>query len=296
MLSYLNTVMAMTYNTQQKPYVQALIQKELEVINVGQQGLLALNRGNADVPRAYLPQVIAQDHPMNTLNKTVVMVDTAKINAKETDFRHTLGVLTTAWESGDTVFDQTRRFLTKTYIAWVGQSLTRRFGLPYDDAFALKVYLAIYFYCSHSTPMKVLSNPASFAAISEITGFGAGYVNDIIEDHQLREYDNTLTLKETIDMAKSISPEVKSKLDLNSVIATVSRSWVGETGTFYCNLAVEYPPAFATLLYYALVDRGFRKTGLSTSVEQYSSGRNKDLGVNYTKALNQLITTLLKVG
>lgn len=296
MIKYLHTAMARTYNRHNQDYLNAMIRGDLTQYNIGQGGLLAVNSGGADVPTAYIPQVIPKDHDSNTLGRAIVMIDATKVRSNEVDLRKTMGMLTAAWEGGDTVFDQTRRFLTKAYTNWVSRGLAQRFGLPFQDVTPLKVYLATYFWCTHTTPDKILPQANSLSAVADATGIPATAVNDIWERHNLRNFEDTLNLVSVINMAKDISPEVRTKLTAESVMATMSGSWFSETGTFYSNLALEYPPAFATLAYHGLTERGYQKTRLGEVVKQYAGGRNNEHGVSYAKNIGSLIAGLLKAG
>jgi len=296
MVSYLNTAIAEAYNHHTDVYLKALINKELKQEMVGTGGLIAVNTGEGDVPRAFVPQVIHQLDGVNTTGRTIAMIDLNKIRSEEQDLRHTMLILTAAWESGDTVLETTRKFLTKAYSTWVTRTVERRFGIPVQDSIPFKVLMATYFWCAYTTPAKTLPIPVSLQAISDSTGVPAYKVDEYLRQHRLHDKDDPLYISDIVRMAGDISPEVKAKISASSLMATVSSSWFNETGAYYCNLALEYPPAFATLAYYGLANSGYQRTFLGEVVKRYSAGRKGEQGNNYIRDLSQLIAGLLKAG
>lgn len=293
MIKYLSTLMGQSYNHYLGQYLEGLARNTFETYEIGDTLLLGVNRSKGELPKTNLPYVVLPEHEFNTRKKTIVLIDSAGLRDSEADLRYINMILTGLWEDPHLAerFHSVRKFATRSYMNWVSRGLHKRFALSLDDKMDIDILTAIYFYCAGSTPSEVLDakNYKAYADLAEITDKGALRVKNIIERYQLDRYEGTLSFKALIEMIQQVSDDARHKITVQSVMATLSRSWYGEGGVFYCNLALEYPPMFISLLYFSLTDKTYTRTGLGTVTSEFSVGRNRNVGVLFTKQLHSLI-------
>ena len=93
------------------------------------------------------------------------------------------------------------------------------------------------------------------------------------------------TLPSLIEYLHRLNPRYEA-LTLANLYAMVSRSWFGANAPTLCAVALEYPPAFNTMVYFALNYRGLNKTGIGTIVD---NGKNSAEAKQFKLKIEQLI-------
>lgn len=297
MINYTRTMIGQTYNYRYiNEYLQALINKDLDVREINDTSILAINSSNNDLPKMNVPIVLGTEHRANTQGKPIVMLDNNRLRDTDADLRLTLGLLMSAYEDPaiQERFYSVRKLATKAYVNWLGRALTSKFNLPYEDKVEMDIILATYFYCNADTPKKYLGEGTykGLADLDEITRYGLAKIESVLAKHELADLDITLTMERCIMCIRTISERTEKVITMANVMATVGYSWYGEGSNLFCNLAIEYPPMFITLMYFALIDRSFKRTNLGTVIKEFAVGRETRLGDNFTKQVSTIIKGL----
>lgn len=293
MIKFRGTLIGSTYGRYAGDYLTALLTRKMESYSLGDSAIIGINRTNGMLPRSNVPYVFQGNLPENTLKKTVVVCDGTGIRDVEADLRYINTIVTAMWE--DDIIAETfpilRNLGTKAYMNWVVRGLAGRFNLSYEDCRSLNILFAIYYFTAHSTPEDVLakSNYKNYSMLSEITGYPTQLILDMVDKYELAHMSGNLRLTDLIELARKESDDLRNKLSVSSVQSVLAGSWYGEGGPFYCNLALEYPPMFYTLLYFSLVDTGYQKTRLGVRIKEFVVGRNRDLGSRYTEQFHAYI-------
>ena len=287
------TLVASAYGAYRANYLAAFIRGELEAYTLQESIIIGISRNKDAAPRSNIPFVFLPDEEANTQNKTIVLCDGTGIRDLEADLRFVNLILTSMWE--DPIiherFSAIRKFAAKAYITWFGRSLMNRYNLNWSDKIEVDILAAIYYYSADGVPSDHFG-PDNFTAmrqIAEIVNVPTSRVADVIADRSFGDTNSTFTFKDLIDCIGEVSTDLKSKVSVTSVTAVLANSWYGEGGKFYCNLAVEYPPMFMTLLYFALVSTDFKRTNLANLVKEFAVGRQVNQGEMYVKQLNTYV-------
>lgn len=293
MIKYNYTMIAEAYGDYKADYLRGFVQGAFETYALQETALVGICRNKNVLPKTNVPYVLLPEDPMNTSGKTVVLCDGTGIRDLEADLRY-LNVLTTAmWEdpSIHERFSSVRKFATRAYVNWVGRALMNRFNINFQDKAYMDAVLAIYYYCACGIPKEYFGAGEynAIRQISEATNLPAQRIVDVVKACELDTSEVPFVFSEAIECIRNISPDLNTKITTTAVFGVLARSWYGEGGTFYCNLAVEYPPMFMTLLYFALVSTDFKRTQLATVVKEFAVGRNVQMGDMYVKQFNAYI-------
>lgn len=296
MINFNKTISAMVWAERRGEYLGAYIKGELNEEKVGPEAILATATGKRVLSRHAIPAVYDLDDRANTTGKVLVFADLVGLrSAEEADVRRTMGILTAAWESRASTLPNSRRFLVRCYANWVARTLRGRFRFPQADATEVQVLCALYYHCRFvDNAQDVLDNPAMLGKLMEDVGVPVDitYFTSVLAKHDLREMEEFHT-DIFINCLRNVSAELRDKMSWQTVTATLANTWFGEDGSHYAILAIEYPPAFATLMYYALVSRSYSGHPLTKLVTEYVIGRKQEMGTLYTRQMGEVIKTLL---
>lgn len=293
MTNYNQTRLGRSYTHYLKEYLQAFVERKFEMHTIGESVIFALNRQRGNLPKTNLPYVVPPNHAANTRNQTIVISDMAGIKDEEASLRYINTVLTSVWEDPlvKERFLPMRKFAAKAYMNWVSRGLVNRFSLPFEDKTHLDILCAIFFYCNGHDFQEVIksSNYKFYADIGELTGLGANRLVHTMEKCGLKEIEGRFDMDALVDAMRLVSRDCHEKISYSSLTSVLARSWYGEAGMFYCNLALEYPPMFLTLVYFALTDRTYSRSQFGNVLKEFSIGRRVDQGDTFTRNLGQAI-------
>ncbi|AFI55397.1 hypothetical protein TSMG0114 [Halocynthia phage JM-2012] len=285
--------MGQSYNQYISQYLEGLARGVFDTHVLNETTLLGLNQRKGELPKTNLPYVVSHDAEFNTHNKTIVLADSSGLRGGEADLRYTNMILTGLWEDPhiNETFTITRKFAAKAYMQWISRNLLTRFNLNYEDSSELNVLSAIYYYCSTGTPADILNkrNYKAYADLGEITNIGVVRVTEVISKFEITDIDETFTFNHMVNLMRNISDDTKGKITPEVIMSTLAHSWYGEGGVFYCNLAIEYPPMFLSMLYYALVEKSYISTRFGKIVSEFAVGRKSNIGELFTRQLHGII-------
>ena len=170
----------------------------------------------------------------------------------------------------------------------------RKFNLLHEDKLEVDILAATYFYCSSITPNDAFGRGKykGLADLGEITQYGVNRVEAILGKHNLIDYREKFTIIDMIIKMKNISDRTDSVLTKPNISATIANSWFGEAGVLYCNLAMEYPPMFLTMIYYAIIDRGYIRTNFAELIKPFITKNNAQDGDLFVKQMGNIIKAL----
>lgn len=152
------------------------------------------------------------------------------------------------------------------FMRWVSESLVRRLGLSPSDQQAL-VALSGFFYFSQFTNEPMTDERSHINVASRIARLTRVPVAVTLE--LLRDAGRVDSVFEFVELLKARvqSPRMEN-LNPGLLYAVLGGSWFGAAGREIAGVALEYPPYLAAMIYTAVNDRSYRKTGLNKLVEQ----------------------------
>lgn len=149
---------------------------------------------------------------------------------------------------------------------WMGEVVAKRFALDARQQLQVSVLAGIFYLNNFWDKSDVTSEDTAYlqSAITRTCGYRHSDVVDIIETHPIIR-----DMSEFCEAVKSFTQSVRLE-DFNAatLAGTVSGSWFGNLKGEVMAIALEYPPVWLTLLFQAITNRGFKKTGLTQIVER----------------------------
>lgn len=202
-------------------------------------------------------------------------------------------ILSSVWVyNGNTMIESIAAFPARVYVQWLSGVITRTLNLDMVQQVQLKAVLGAYYFLLHEdgwhdTTTEDLDKtlPPSLQSPSRIFAAKASYSNPHATQELLKDMPLINTLPSLIEYLHRLNPRYKA-LTLANVYAMVSRSWFGANAPTLCAVALEYPPAFNTMVYFALNYRGLNKTGIGTIVD---NGKNSAEAKQFKLKIEQLI-------
>lgn len=174
------------------------------------------------------------------------------------------------WEMiGPSTIYSLGQYQTMIFSRWIGDNITRRFGLDVDAQLKVHAIAAYYFYS----------------------------INDVVDDEFYSEIDiksiasmmSRYTLPKA-DALIAVMSEIPIMHNVNDLVRAISQysgsirlggfgvaalyqiiggSWFGTNSREIVAVAIEHPPTFAALLYNALTNRTYKAAGLSQIVKPF---------------------------
>ena len=202
-------------------------------------------------------------------------------------------VLSSVWvHNGNTLVESIAAFPARVYVQWLSGVITRTLNLDMVQQVQLKAVLGAYYFLLHEdgwhdTTTEDLEKtlPPSLQSPTRIFAAKASYSNPHATQELLKDMPLINTLPSLIEYLHRLNPRYEA-LTLANLYAMVSRSWFGANAPTLCAVALEYPPAFNTMVYFALNYRGLNKTGIGTIVD---NGKNSAEAKQFKLKIEQLI-------
>lgn len=202
-------------------------------------------------------------------------------------------ILSSVWvHNGNTMIESIAAFPARVYVQWLSGVITRTLNLDMVQQVQLKAVLGAYYFLLHEdgwhdTTTEDLDKtlPPSLQSPTRIFAAKASYSNPHATQELLKDMPLINTLPSLIEYLHRLNPRYEA-LTLANLYAMVSRSWFGANAPTLCAVALEYPPAFNTMVYFALNYRGLNKTGIGTIVD---NGKNSAEAKQFKLKIEQLI-------
>ena len=202
-------------------------------------------------------------------------------------------ILASVWvHNGNTLIESIAAFPARVYVQWLSGVITRTLNLDMVQQVQLKAILGAYYFLLHEdgwhdTTVEDLEKtlPPSLQSPTRIFAAKASYSNPHATQELLKDMPLINTLPSLIEYLHRVNSRYEA-LTLANLYAMVSRSWFGANAPTLCAVALEYPPAFNTMVYFALNYRGLNKTGIGTIVD---NGKNSAEAKQFKLKIEQLI-------
>lgn len=205
-------------------------------------------------------------------------------------FDHTIltGKLIRLWALGN---DSTRHgflsvgdFATKSFAAWVTQAIVLRLGLDFGQSAILSALTTIYYLQLHHTE-EAQKDPAQQDRVFVRASRTLARIDPITLRASLGDIPPLNDIQDYIDWVKKVlnSPRVE-QLTVGFLYIALGASY-GPAYREHVAVALEYPPTFIAMVYSAVNDRGYSKTGLGKTVEKLI---NRDNHKEFVKNVNHL--------
>lgn len=177
-------------------------------------------------------------------------------------------VLQWPWEmKGASTIYQLGQFQTMIFSRWIGDNITRRFGLDVDAQLKIHAIAAYYFYSIND---EVEEEFYSEAEVRNIASMMSRYT--------LPKTDALISVMEEVPIMRNINDLVQaiskysgsvrlSAFNVAALYQIIGGSWFGSNAREIVAVAIEHPPTFACLLYNALTNRTYKAAGLSQIVK-----------------------------
>lgn len=175
------------------------------------------------------------------------------------------GTLASTWlNNGEGVLQRNNVFPGRVFVTWLSGLITRTLNLDMLNQVQLKLITGMYFEClfTENENAEVTEREKQQYAIA------AGkysYSNTQTATDLLKDIPKMQSIEDYIRVLHSVSPRFEALTKAN-IFAMVGRSWFGASAPVFCAVSLEYPPAFYTMVYFALNYRGYNKTGIGNIV------------------------------
>lgn len=187
------------------------------------------------------------------------------------------GTLCNAWyNNGINLFTRLSAFPGKIFVNWVSNVITRTLSLDMISQIQLKSVLGLYYEGLHhfydgvedSLTLSERDLKPIYIAVSKYS-----YSNAMAVAQQLDGVNMPINVTGLIHTLHRLNPRFEA-LTVANLYAMLARSWFGVNAPTMCAVALEYPPAFFTMVYFALTHKGFNKTAIGNLVYNERNGQD----------------------
>lgn len=265
---------------------------DLLVKVAGVEGIALVPPGVTEFP-PFLQAITNKEIP--TLANTVVLDGRSLLRPDGTAvridvFQHAVltAKLTKLWVQGDASvrhdFLNVGDFALKSFTSWVCSALALRLGLDFSQTTMLRALTTIYFLqlhevvSSHTTPLE--QDRIMVRAARALVG-----MDPITLNAAVGQIPPLKDIKDYVAWVKKVlnTPRVED-LTVGFIYIALGASY-GPAYREAVAVALEYPPTFIAMVYTAVNDRGYSKTGLGKVVERVIS---RDNHKEFIKNVNNL--------
>lgn len=256
----------------------------------------------------YLKSIPHFGHPMwvKTSDRTIVVIDTRAFTRAdrsdnslkvaipgEYDQLSMYGRLSMAWNQ-DMYSDlcSISDLVPRVFMNLISQNIVRRLGLNPQDQQYLSVLSTYYYFClcqqqDKLNEQELLRMATRISRVTSISGQDVLRVLSQLNPHQNNETAVIANIEQFVDAIKQVGDSARlNSLNVGLLYSAIGTAWFGANAAEYVAASLEYPPLFITLVYRALVDRGYRNTTLSRFVEL---SNKRDMGSEFIRNLSNFL-------
>lgn len=154
----------------------------------------------------------------------------------------------------------------QVYAHWLGETIAKRFALDPLEQLQISVLAAVFYLNNFWDHTDATSQEIGYlqSVITRVCGYRHSDVTEIIENHPIIR-----NLEEFCDAVKTFTQSVRLEdFNVATLAGAVQGSWFGNLRGEIMTIALEYPPVWLTLLFQAITNRSYKKTGLTQIVER----------------------------
>lgn len=189
-----------------------------------------------------------------------------------TDYKLNLyySILCSTWvHGGHYTLESISAFPARIFTQWLSGIITRNLNLDMVLQVRLKAIIGAYYALLHEDgydpediDLEKTMMPNLLRTVS-ISAAKASFSNPHSTEELIKDMPVINTLPNLITYLKTVSDRFEP-LTLANLYAMVARSWFGANAPTLCAVALEYPPAFNIMVFFALTYRGLNRTGIGT--------------------------------
>ena len=203
------------------------------------------------------------------------------------------GTLCSAWyNNGVSLFARLSAFPGKIFVNWISNAITRALSLDMISQVQLKNILGLYYEGLHhfydGVEDSLVLGERDLKPI-HIAVAKYSYSTPIAVSQQLDGVSMPINITGLIDVLHKQNPRFEALTTAN-LYAMLARSWFGVNAPTMCAVALEYPPAFFTMVYFALTHKGFNKTAIGNIVY---NDRNSQEAKQFLLGIDKLLDDAL---
>lgn len=175
------------------------------------------------------------------------------------------GTLCNTWyHNGEWPLQRNSTFAGRIFVTWLSGLITRNLNLDMLNQVKLKVITGMYFEClfedKEDKEVSIREQQAYAIAAGKYS-----YTNTQNALEILKDIPRMNSIEDYINVLHDTDPRFNALTKAN-IFAMVSRSWFGVSAPIFCGVSLEFPPAFYTMVYFALNYKGYNKTGIGNIV------------------------------
>lgn len=170
------------------------------------------------------------------------------------------------------------------YSNWLSEVIAKRFALDARAQLQVAVLAGIFYINNFWDKSEADKEDIGYlvSALTRICGYRNSDVIDIVETHPI--------IKDVTDFCECVKEFTQNvrleELNPATLFGVVRGSWFASAGGEAVAIALEYPPLWLGMLFQAITDRGYKKSGLAQIAERNS----------YRKYHDEFIRTLAYLG
>lgn len=239
------------------------------------RAIVELLPGTDEVPPLVAPlRIETRDGPKMVIDARAMKrarADGQLVVAAGSDYRFLLreAMLAWLWSTGEAgAFAHTGTLPVRVYARWVADGVARRLALTPGDQLHVSILAAYYFLCSFR-PEEEQADPTFVLGQASIISRAINLpVQDIMKTLDgINPVTSLLSLTQAMKASPSLSLRMES-ISPGVIYTLVGGSWFGAQARFIVASALEYPPAFLTMLYTAFTDRSYHSSYFAKTAVQ----------------------------
>lgn len=256
-------------------------------------GVLLINDRDCTLPRFAHPVFVPSDSKLIVDNTNYVFADIRGLRDGEAQLMERYAHHVAVWESPEIRdnFSNLTLLPMISYVNWVTSVFSNRFNLDAEEAQKLSVMFALFYQTASKSHAELLSKEEITTTVNRIvraTGLTeTNIINalEMLEEGDMGTDQHAPTIYQLAQWLRKISPRLQKLITPENIIAPLAPTFMGSRGTTIAGVAVEYPPAFLTMLITVLEDRTYQRCTLKKVVgERVLTGRYKQLGDEFLRS------------
>ena len=191
-----------------------------------------------------------------------------------------------AWtEEGPMAFSSIGRLPLGVFGTWIGEAIAKRLALEPDEQLSISIFASVmYLHLFKDGDDRPESKMLVTRQIAQALNLKDQMVLEHVEAHPT--INNVIEL---CDACKEYTSSTRMR-DLNPAVlyGVVGGFWYGPNSRQLVAVALEHPPTWITILYLALTERGYNKSGLTKILERTVFRKQSDLFLRQVQSITTM--------
>lgn len=181
------------------------------------------------------------------------------------------------------------QFLPAVFGTWIAESIAKRYSLMLNDTMAISVLGAAYYLRLFNREQQAWTESDLVYVSEHLQRLFPSKTSESIIDIIHTANFTVADIRELCTAIRNVTENIRLKdLDTGVLLTLITKTWFGHYASEMIAVALEYPPAFLTIVHACKSEKLYRTTGINLVIDRIMKN-DRDFLLRFNDMVNEII-------